>query len=67
MQSIGDTMSCKSCGGGSNRHNQTQSPVTDLKKFAYLSPRQLRYLKSLEEPAPQPEETVSQEPEEKQD
>ena len=37
-------MGCGGCRGKGNRHSKT----ADLKKFAYLTPRQLRYLKSLE-------------------
>lgn len=40
-------MACKGCrGGNSGRHTSGSS---DLRKFAFLSPRQLRLLKELED------------------
>lgn len=40
-------MACGGCGGGGNRH---ATGGESLKKFAYHTPAQLRYLKSLEKP-----------------
>lgn len=37
-------MACGGCKGGGNRHNGNGG---DLTQFAYLSPRQIRYLKSI--------------------
>jgi len=39
-------MACGGCRGGGNRHN---TGTGDLRKVAYHTPRQLQYLKSLEE------------------
>jgi len=39
-------MACNGCKGGGSRHMTSGSG--DLKKFAYLTPRQLRLQKSLE-------------------
>jgi len=47
-------MACGGCKGGGNRH---ATGGESLKKFAYLTPGQLRYLKSLENPE-QPDPVV---------
>lgn len=39
-------MACGSCKGGGNRHGRA---VSDLKKMAYLTPRQLKYLESIQQ------------------
>ena len=55
-------MACGGCGkGGGNRHATKNGG--DLKKFAYLTPRQLRYLKSLEPSEPDEESGSSEEQE----
>lgn len=54
-------MACGGCGkGGGNRHSNDGG---DLSRYAFLSPRQLRYLKSLE---PVKEESVGETTEEEQ-
>lgn len=53
-------MACGRCGKG-NRHIGPANP--ELKKFAYLTPRQLRLLNG--EPSPAPETPPPETPEEK--
>lgn len=53
-------MGCGGCRkGGGNRHTSTGG---DLKKFAYLTPRQLRLLKSKEKPKSEDTSSEDQEP-----
>lgn len=41
-------MACGGCRGGGNRHGAKKGGA-DLRKFAYLNPQQLEYLKRLDE------------------
>ncbi len=50
-------MACGGCGGGGNRH---ATGGESLKKFAYLTPSQLRYLKDKEKQESPPGEGPSE-------
>ena len=51
-------MACGGCRGGGNRHAGNNG---DLKKFAFLSSRQLRLLKALEDAQKKTEEGAEEE------
>lgn len=53
-------MACGGCGGGGNRHTANSG---DLRKFAFLSSRQLRHLKAREEADKTIEESAKEEQE----